>query len=149
MPYSGGDPLRDAFRNKLDTILAANGSIEWSQADTLNTTARKDSSAGYFDFEFPGGAEEQYTFGAGSSDLHREQGQVTLRAVLRQRAGLTDRNKAESYMATLRAAFRKARFSAGSLEVRITATGAMGGGHDEGGMWVESIALAYEIYNVG
>ncbi len=23
------------------------------------------------------------------------------------------------------------------------------GGHDEAGLWVESVALAYEIYNVG
>ena len=41
------------------------------------------------------------------------------------------------------------RFAAGSRSVRITSTAPMGGGHDEAGLWVESVALAYEIYNVG
>ena len=33
--------------------------------------------------------------------------------------------------------------------VRITSTAPMGGGHDEAGLWVESVALGYELYNVG
>jgi hypothetical protein len=42
-----------------------------------------------------------------------------------------------------------ARFAAGSRTVRITATGAMGGGQDEAGMWAESIALSYQLFNTG
>ena len=49
----------------------------------------------------------------------------------------------------IRTAFRMRRFAAGARTVRITATAPMGGGHDEAGLWVESVALAYEIYNVG
>ena len=144
-----GDTLRDAFRAKLDAILAANGSITWTQKDTLNTGLRPDASTGYFELEFPGGGEAQFTFGAPGSNFHREQGQVTLRAVTPLNAGTTERNKAEAYIETIRAAFRMARFSAGSRTVRITATGAMGGGQDEAGMWAESIALSYEVYNTG
>jgi hypothetical protein len=25
----------------------------------------------------------------------------------------------------------------------------MGGGHDEGGLWVEAVALGYETFNIG
>lgn len=144
-----GDSLRDAFRAQLDAILAANPSITWEQRDTVNTGNRPDASAGYFELEFPGGSEAQFTFGAPGSNLHREQGQVTLRAVLRVNAGATERDKAESYMETVRAAFRMARFAAGTRTVRVTATSAMGGGETEAGMWAESLALAYEVYNVG
>jgi hypothetical protein len=144
-----GDTLRDAFRAKLDAILAANPSIAWAQIDTLNTGIRPDASTGYFELEFPGGSEQQYTFGAPGANLHREQGQVTLRAVVHRNAGKTERDNAESYIETIRDAFRMARFAAGSRTVRITATGAMGGGQDEAGMWAESIALFYQVFNTG
>jgi hypothetical protein len=144
-----GDTLRDAFRAKLDAILAANPSIAWAQIDTLNTGIRPDASTGYFELEFPGGSEQQYTFGAPGANLHREQGQVTLRAVVHRNAGKTERDNAESYIETIRDAFRMARFAAGSRTVRITSTGAMGGGQDEAGMWAESIALSYEVFNTG
>jgi hypothetical protein len=144
-----GDTLRDAFRAKLDAILQANPSITWARIDTLNTGIRPDASTGYFELEFPGGGEQQYTFGAPGANLHREQGQVTLRAVVHRNAGKTERDNAESYIETIRDAFRMARFAAGSRTVRITSTGAMGGGQDEAGMWAESIALSYEVFNTG
>lgn len=150
MPYSGGDTLRDDFRNELDTILGLNPAITWQQKDTVNTAEKPDTSAGYFDFEFPGGGEGQASFGAPGSNLWLEEGQVTLRAVLRRNAGTTERNKAESYMATLRAAFRGRRFGSGAAhKIEITSSASMGNGHDEAGMWVESIALGYRIFNVG
>lgn len=144
-----GDTLRDAFRAKLDAILAANSSITWPHKDTLNTGLKPDASTGYFELEFPGGGEDQFTFGQPGANFHRELGQVTLRAVVRQNAGETERDKAEAYIEAIRTAFRSARFSAGSRSVRIRSTGAMGGGQDEAGMWSESIALGYEVYNVG
>ena len=145
----GGDTLRDAFRSRLNAILALNTWILWAQIDTLNTGINPDASAGYFEFEFPGGDEEQFTSGAPNYNLFRERGQVTLRAVVRQNAGLTNRNLAESYIEYIRTAFRGSRFAAGSRSVRITSTGPMGGGANEAGMWAESIALAYEVYAVG
>jgi len=152
-----GDTLRDAFRAELATVLAVSPSIPWTVKDTLNTAeqpappaaAVAGSAAGYFEIEFPGGSEAQFTFGAPGANLHREQGQVTIRAVTRLRSGTTNRDLAESYLATVRDRFRMRRFAAGSRSIRITAVAPMGGGFDEGGMWVESVALGYEIYNVG
>lgn len=149
MPYSGGDTLRDDFRNELDTILTGLPAITWSQKDTVNTSQRPDASTGYFDFEFPGGGEAQASFGAPGSNLWDEEGQVTLRAVVRRNAGTTERNKAESYAALLRTAFRGRRFGSGTHKIEIVTTGSMGGGHDEAGMWVETVALGYRIFNVG
>ena len=53
------------------------------------------------------------------------------------------------FVARIRTAFRMRRFAAEARSVRITSTAPMGGGHDEAGLWVESVALAYELYNVG
>ena len=41
------------------------------------------------------------------------------------------------------------RFVAGAVTVQITGTAAMGGGQDEGGLWVEAVGLAYRVFNVG
>lgn len=153
----GGDPLRAAFRYELAVILSDTPAIPWPVRDLQNTTqqpappaADADSTAqGHFEIDFPGSVEAQYTFGAPGSNLHREQGQVTIRAVTRLRAGSATRDLAESYLATVRSRFRMRRFAVGSLSCRITDTAPMGGGQDEAGMWVESLALGYEIYNVG
>ncbi|HTE35788.1 MAG TPA: hypothetical protein VK634_15025 [Reyranella sp.] len=146
---AGGDTLRNAFRLNLESVLELSGWIDWPHRDTLNTGLKPDASTGYFELEFAGGSEEQFTSGAPTRNFYRERGQVTIRAVVRQNAGLTERNKAESYIEAVRMAFRSARFVAGSRNVRITSTGAMGGGETEAGMWAESIALAYEVYSVG
>jgi hypothetical protein len=142
-----GDPLRDAFRAELATVRTA-ASVTWPIKDTLNTNVNPDASSGYLELEFPGGVEEQYTFGAPSNNLHREIGQVTIRVVA-PRGNVTNRNLAETYAAAIRNAFRMRRFAVGTRSVRITSTAPMGGGEDEGGMWSESLALGYEIYNVG
>lgn len=142
-----GDPFRDAFRAELATI-RTELSIAWPIVDTLNTGENPDASAGYLELEFPGGSESQYTFSAPGSNDYQEEGQVTVRVVTPLGG---DRDTAEGYAAAIRSAFRTAHrlipFS--PRNIRITATGAMGGGHTEGGMWAESIALAYECFNVG
>jgi hypothetical protein len=151
-----GDTLRDAFRAELATVRTA-ASIPWPIKDTVNTATQPNppaagaasTAAGHLELEFPGGAEAQYTFGAPAANLHREQGQVTVNVVTRLRTGTTNRDLAETYAEAIRSAFRMRRFAAGSRSIRITATMPMSGGHDEGGLWVESVALGYEIYNVG
>lgn len=152
-----GDPLRDAFRAELAVVLAVAPAIPWPVKDVINTADQPappaagvaGSAAGWFEIEFPGGSEEQYTFGAPGSNWHRERGQVTIRAVTRLRAGKTIRDLAEGYLATLRTRFRLRRFSVGSQQVRIIATMPMGNGVDEGGRWVESLALEYQLFNIG
>lgn len=142
-----GDPLRDAFRAELEAVRVAT-SIPWLVKDTLNTNVNPDAGAGFLSLEFPGGAEGQYTFGAPGSNLHQERGQVTVR-VCSPRGNVANRDLAETYAAAIRSAFRMRRFAVGSRSVRITSVGPMGEGEDEGGMWSESLALGYEIYNVG
>lgn len=152
-----GDPLRAAFRAELAVVLSDTPAIPWPVRDLQNTTVQPapaaadadPSAAGHFEIEFPGSTEAQYTFGAPGANLHREQGQVTIRAVTRLRAGMTVRDLAEGYLATVRSRFRMRRFAVGDLTCRITDTAPMGGGEDEAGMWVESLALGYEIFNVG
>jgi len=144
-----GDTFRDAVRGALDAILQANPSITWPHKDTLNTGIRPDASTSYFELEFPGGDENQFTFGAPGSNDWKETGQITVRAVVRQNAGKTERDKAESYIEIIRQAFRGRRIALGSRAILIVKTGAMGGGHDEAGMWVEAIALEYKRFNVG
>lgn len=143
-----GDPLRDAFRTELATIVAtATPAITRPIKDTLNTIDNGGvASPGYIELEFPGGAEEQFTFGAPAANLHRERGQVTVRVCTPLGDG---HDSAETEAGQIRAAFRMRRFAAGSRSVRITSTAPMGGGVNEAGLWVESVAFGYELYNVG
>lgn len=151
-----GDTVRDAFRSRLETHRTT-AAIPWLIVDVLNTAEQPappaanaaNSAQGHIEIEFVGGTERQYTFGAPLSNLHQESGQVTIRLVTRLRAGTTVRDLAETYAQALRNLFRSDRFSAGSRSVRITGTAPMGGGFDEGGAWVETLALAYEVFNVG
>lgn len=151
-----GDTLRDAFRAELATVATA-ASIPWPIKDTVNTATQPNppaagaaaSVAGHIELEFLGGSEAQYTFGAPAANLHREQGQVTVHVVTRLRAGTANRDLAETYAAAIRSAFRMRRFAAGSRSIRITAVAPMGGGFDEGGLWAESVALGYEVFNTG
>lgn len=140
-----GDTLRDAFRTRLATHRATAG-VTLVIKDTVNTTENPDASAGYLELEFPGGSEGQYTFGAPGSNLHMEDGQVTLRVCMP--LGLS-RDTGEAAAEALRNLFRMDRFAAGSRTVRVVATAPMGGGQDEAGMWAESVALGYRVFNSG
>lgn len=144
-PTRSGDPLRDAFRSALAAICTTAG-VSWPIKDTLNTTENPDASTIYLELEFPGGVERQFTFGAPGANLHREEGQVTVRVCSPLGGG---HDESEFAAAQIRAAFRMRRFPAGDRSVRITSTGAMGSGMNDAGLWVESVALGYEIYNVG
>lgn len=153
-----GETLRDAFRADLDAVIAAaSPAIAWTRRDLENTgtaatlpAANAASSAqGWFEIEFLPSTEEQYTFGAGASDLHREVGQVTIRAVTRLNAGTTVRDLAQVYLEQIRTAYRKRRFMAGSVQVFIDRLLPMGDGFDEGGQWVTALAVEWRRYNVG
>lgn len=147
-----GDPLRDAFRTQLAAIrtaLAATYPAIFAIKDLINTVENP-APTEFIDLEFLGGSEAQYTFGAPGSNLFREEGQVTVRVCTKLGAGTTKRDLAETYATAIRAAFRSQTyrlFSAGSLTVRITSTAPMGGGFDDGGLWMETVALGYETYN--
>ena len=145
-----GDTLRDAFRSELDAVIAAaSPAITWVRKETLNTEENPDASTGFFEIEFGDGFEEQYTFGAPGSNLHRELAPVFIHAITPLGRSETTRDLAETYLGQIRTAFRARRFASGSRTIAIKGTGPMGGGEIEGGMWAETIALQYEIYNVG
>ena len=140
-----GDTLRDAFRSELAAV-ADQYDVDWPIADLVNTTENPDAGEGFIALEFPGGSEDQFTTGSPGSNLFQEIGQVTIRVYAPR--GL-DRNTAETYAASLRTGFRARRFTCGDRTIRITSTAPMGDGVDEAGMWAESLALGYEIFNVG
>lgn len=141
-----GDPLRDAFREQLKAIRIDLG-ISWPVRDTLNTADNPDAVLGYLELEFPGGFEDQFTFGAPGSNLFNERGQVTLRVVAPMDG--SSRDTAEIYADQLRTAFRARRFPVGDRSIRIYAAQPFGGGHTEAGVWAESIGLDYQVFNVG
>jgi len=132
-----------------DLVSLADLGIGWPIVDLHNAGENPDVSQGFVALDFPGGSEDQYTFGAPGLNFWREQGQVTLYVKTRLGAGMTVRNLAESYAGALRSRFRNDRFVAGNGTVRIVSTAPMGGGHDEAGLWVEAVALGYETFNIG
>lgn len=140
-----GDPLRDAFRAELETVRVA-ASVPWAVRDTLNTADQPDASTGYLELEFPGGSERQYSTGAPGANLHEEIGQVTIRVVAPLRRG---RDLAEAYAAAIRTRFRARRFAGAGRTIAILETAPLGDGHDEGGVWAESLGLRYRTFNVG
>lgn len=140
-----GDTLRDAFRAQLAAHVDT-ASIELPVVDIVNTGHNPDAAAGFIALEFPGGTEDQYTFGAPGSNLWRENGQVTIRIYTPLGR---DRDVGEAAAEALRDLFRNDRFAAGSRTVRIVTTAPMGGGQDEAGLWAESIALGYQTFNEG
>lgn len=142
-----GDPFRDAFRARLEAHVAAAG-ITLPVVDLDNTAEDPDASTGYVALEFPGAApERQFTFGAPGANFHREVGQVTVRVCVP--LGRL-RDESQRAAAELRARFRMDRFATSEgRTIQIESTAPMGGGHEEGGLWGEAIALGYLVFNVG
>jgi hypothetical protein len=148
--YSLGDPFRNAMRDRLGVILTELA-IPWPLVDMDNAGNNPDVSASFVCLDFPGGSpEEQYTFGAPGANYWKETGQVSVYLKTRMGAGTTTQRVAEGYAAAIRRKFRANRIGMdGGYSIVITATAAMGGGHDEGGLWVESIGLEYRLFTSG
>lgn len=151
-----GSPFKDAWRTRLATHRSAAGyTATWPIKDVDNTAEHpgvpSDAVQGFLEFEFPGGPpDRQYTFGAPGSNLHDERGQVTLRVVSRLRAGATLRDAAEAIAEAMRSRFRNDRFdtSAGRT-IRVDGVSPLSDGFDEGGTYVVTVLLSYQMFNVG
>jgi hypothetical protein len=144
-----GEPLRDAFAAALDDVLGQDPAIPWTRKDTVNTAEDPDVATPYLDLEFFSAQERQYSFGAPGANLHHEPGQVTIKLHV-PLGDAASQALAGGYANTIRQRFRMKRFTmTDGQQIRITGTARMGDGYDEAGMWVESIGLAYETYNVG
>jgi hypothetical protein len=141
-----GDTLRDAFRARLVALAGQSPAVTLAVKDLVNTTELPDASVSFLALEFIGGSEDQYTFGIPGHNRFLEIGQVTLRVC----APIgSDRDTCEAAAEILRNRFRNDSFAAGNRTIRIVDTTPMGGGQDEGGLWVESIGLRYRVFNTG
>ncbi len=147
-----GDPFRDAVRARLVTHRGTVGlTTTFVIEDTDNTATQPGvpsaTQLGFLELEFPGGPPaRQYTTGAPGNNLHDQTGQITVRVVtpLRQ-----NRDAAETAAAALRTAFLADRFAlTASNNIRITGVSPINGGHDEGGNYVYSVLLEYQVYEV-
>lgn len=147
--YTGGDVVRDLFRNKLDAIIRAN-SIQWRQVDGINVPGQPDAQNPYFVLEFLGGSEDQYSFGSPGNNFFLEIGQVNVRVVTPKHRSVEMRRLAEAYAAIIRNSFRSVSMQiTEGHDVRVERTMPLGDGFTEGGMWTETIGLEYRVYNTG
>lgn len=146
MPRTSGDPLRDAFRDKLDAVISAAG-ITWPVQDTLNTGEQPGAASAFIDIEFHGGQETYFSFGNPGGNTFKETGQVMIRLFPPRNTG---HDTAERYGLAIRTGFRAARFAmSNGQSVKITATAPMGGGMVDGAWWCETIAIQYQTFPTG
>lgn len=146
-----GDPLHDAFLAHLGTELDECGlALPWSVIDTRNTTARPDASRPYVDFEILPASADQFTTGSPGDNLHRETGQITISFKIPV-GDTTNQNAAGSYANLLlrRFLYPGTRFDCDDRTVRLFSPLRMGFGEDDGGMWIETMAVSYEQYLAG
>lgn len=158
-----GDSVRDLFRDRLATHIRASigglpapwgsmpiGSVPAGLAipivDLVNTAEAPDASQLFVALEFGARDEAQASFGAPGANLYSEDGMTYVRACARLGKG---RDAAEALVELLRALFRADRFGAAGAEIRITGTTILAGGLDEGGLWIESLALRFTKFNRG
>lgn len=146
-----GDPLHDAFLAHLTTELDTCGlTLPWTITDTRNTLDNPDASAPWVDFEIISGGVPQFTTGAPGANLHQETGQITItfNVPLGDEA---NQDLAGHYANNLlrRFLYLGARFTCEGRDVRLHTPVRMGVGEDDGGMWIETMAVSYERYLVG
>ena len=138
-----GDPLRNAFRTELATVLAA-ASIPWPLVDTINTTADPDAKTNWISLRFMPSPHEE-TFGSPGSNFYRETGDVMIDLYPTLGSG---HDTAEGYGLAIRNAFRNHRFAMSTGQtVRILAVAPLSGGPVDGAWWGETVALSYRVLN--
>ena len=142
-----GDPLRDAFRTELASVLS-DASISWPLVDTINTTNHPSATSNFISLRFNQSQPEQpYTFGSPGYNQWREEGDVVvdLYPVLGK-----GHDTAEQYALAIRNAFRNRRFTMTTGQtVRILSVTPLSGGPVDGAWWVESVGITYRVINIG
>lgn len=147
-----GDPIRDAFRAKLQDILDdASPPITWPVIDTDNGEANPDGAVPYIEIRFEGGNELPFARGGDGSSLWLEDSQAFIDFVVPLGDG---REEQERNAYIVRNGFRGLFFNtspeSGAIQIEIVTAAPLGGGQGiDGGMNAKTIALGYRIYNVG
>jgi hypothetical protein len=141
-----GDPLRDAFRAELQSVVTA-ASITWPIKDTLNTAPPIDASESYITLQYGGGIEQPAWFAGTGNNGWAENGIIYVDLITSAGDGA---ETAERYADLIRKGFRNRRFAtAEGRAVRILAVGPFGGGEDEGVGWKETVPIEYRAFNIG
>ena len=144
-----GDPLHDAVLAHLEKVAGIIGIVDpWRVVDTRNTGINPDAGAPYIDFEIISGGEKQASWGAPRQNHQLETGQITINFNM----PLGEHQKAAGrYAWSLLEALRTdhCAFEAAGRTVTLFEPIRMGGGDKKGGLWSESMAIAYELYHVG
>lgn len=147
-----GDPLHVAFAAHLASELTneCGFASPWTVKDTRNTALVPDASAPYVDFEITAQPTDQYTTGAPGSNLHQEQGQIII-AWKVPFGDAANQLLAGTYAAALfnRFLYLGTRFTVGSMTCRLFSPVRLGYGEDDGGMWIETMAVSYELFHIG
>lgn len=151
-----GDPLHAAFLAYLTSELDEVGlALPWRIIDTRNTGQDPDATTPYVDFEITPQAADQYTTGAPGANLHREQGQIIIAFKVPFGDTVDATNHQDLAGEHAYALFRRwlsptyNRFTCDSRQVRLFAPLRLGFGEDDGGMWIETMAVSYELFHVG
>lgn len=141
-----GDPLRDAFRAELQTIVTA-ASIPWPIQETRNDGQQTDAATSYLTLTYGGGIEQPAWFAGAGNNGWKEDGVIYVNVIAGSGTGTED---AERYADLIRKGFRNRRFqTAEGRGVRILNVDPLGGGEDEGIGWREAVAVQYRVHNIG
>lgn len=151
-----GDPLHAAFLAYLTSELDEVGlALPWRIIDTRNTGQDPDATTPYVDFEITPQPTVQYTTGAPGSNLHQEQGQIIIAFKVPFGDTIDVTNHQDLAGEHAYALFRRwlssnyNRFICDSRQVRLFSPLRLGFGEDDGGMWIETMAVSYELFHVG
>ena len=145
-----GDPLRDAFRSELASIVAAANSptIAWSILDTVNMPQTPDALTNFITLRFGQSHEDHFTFGAPGNDFWKEEGDVFVDLFCAIDSG---HDTVEKYALEIRNAFRSTTHRRITMNtgqtIRIVSVGPINGDRIDGGWWCETVPIAYRVFN--
>lgn len=138
------DRVRAAFKTELDSIITA-ASIPWARKDTENVFASATGGTGFMAIEFDGGPPmRQGTFGQpNGSNFYIEDGNVWIRVV----APITAGNAVAGYARAISDAFLERRFTMSNGQGVRTLSGPPSP-TKLGARWIESVPVAYRVFNL-
>jgi hypothetical protein len=139
-----GDRVREAFKTELAAIITG-ASIPWAVKDVENVFASATGETELIALEFDGGPPQRAgSFGQpNGSNFFIEEGNVWIRVV----APLGTGNDVAGYARTIADAFLQRRFTMSNGRGIRTMSGPPGPTRI-GGRWIESIPVAYRVYNL-